>query len=199
MLLKTSQWSFIFALLFGLVLFTPGQSQAHCDKMDGPVATAAIKALDTGNFQPIQIWVGKAQESELQSAFRQAAKVRKQSSDAKTLADQYFVETAVRLHRESEGMPFTGVKPAGIPNPKDIVAGDQSIQSGDIDAVMNVLNQAVRSETERWFQEAMETREHKDESVEAGREWVDAYVKYIVYVHGLYQTINAGPPHGVGE
>jgi transcriptional regulator with XRE-family HTH domain len=26
-----------------------------------------------------------------------------------------------------------------------------------------------------------------------------AYVKYIVYVHGLYQKIQAGPAHGVGD
>jgi hypothetical protein len=28
---------------------------------------------------------------------------------------------------------------------------------------------------------------------------VDAYVKYVIYVHGLHQTIQAGPAHGVGE
>jgi len=199
MLIKSSRWSLMLAVILSIIIFVPGQSQAHCDKMDGPVATAAINALDNNNFQTIQIWVGKDQEAELQSVFKQALKVRDESTDAKQLADQYFAETAVRLHRESEGMPFTGVKPAGIPNPKDIVAGDQSIQSGDVEKVMNVLNQALRTETEKWFHSAMEAKKHKDESIEAGRDWVDAYVKYIVYVHGLYQRINAGPAHGIGE
>ena len=32
---------------------------------------------------------------------------------AKTLADRYFMETAVRLHRLGEKAPYTGLKPAG--------------------------------------------------------------------------------------
>lgn len=46
---------------------------------------------------------------------------------------------------------------------------------------------------------AMEARKDKDQSVASGREWVDQYVKYIGYFHKLYQTIEKGPPHGVGE
>jgi len=42
-------------------------------------------------------------------------------------------------------------------------------------------------------------KNYKGENVEAGREWVDAYVKYVIYVNGLYKTIQAGPAHGVGE
>ncbi|MCF7804746.1 MAG: DUF6448 family protein [Candidatus Marinimicrobia bacterium] len=199
MILKTSRWSIALLLSLGMLIGLPQIGNAHCDKMDGPVAQAAIEALDTGEFQKIQIWVGADEEQELQSAFEQAAAVRQESNQAKELADQYFVETAVRLHRESEGMPFTGVKPAGIPNPEDIVAGDKALESGDVDAIMKVLQEELRTETEKWFQNAMEAKKNKGQSVEAGREWVDAYVKYIVYVHSLYQKINAGPAHGVGE
>ena len=186
-------------LAMGFFVMLPGTSQAHCDKLDGPVATAALEALDAQNFQKIQIWVGAEQEKELKRAFEQTLNVRGESSAAKALADRYFIETAVRLHREAEGMPYTGVKPAGIPNPEDIVAGDRAIQSGSVDTVMSVLIDALRSETEQWFDAAMEARQHRDQSVEAGREWVDAYVKYIVFVHGLYQQIQSGPAHGVGD
>lgn len=49
------------------------------------------------------------------------------------------------------------------------------------------------------FERASKTRQNRDKSLEAGRKWADAYVKYVIYVHGLYKTIQAGPAHGVGE
>jgi len=199
MLVKTTRWSLVLIIIASLQLGLPTSSSAHCDKLDGPVAQAAIEALDTGKFQKIQIWVGADEEQELKAAYEQAATVRQESNQAKELADQYFVETAVRLHRESEGMPYTGVKPADIPNPEDIVAGDKAIESGDVDAILKVLQEELRAETEKWFQNAVQAKQNKEQSVEAGREWVDAYVKYLVYVHGLYQKINAGPAHGVGK
>ena len=199
MLMQTSRWSTIIIILLGILVIVPNAGEAHCDKMDGPVAKAAKKALQSGEFQPIQIWVGTDQEGELRSAFQEALQVRSESTAARELADRYFVETAVRLHREAEGISYTGVKPAGIPNPEDIVAGEKAIESGDVDAVMKVLQEELRAETEKWFGNAIQAKQDKDRSVEAGREWVDAYVKYIIYVHGLYQKIKAGPAHGVGE
>lgn len=49
------------------------------------------------------------------------------------------------------------------------------------------------------FEKARTAGQDKDKSLKAGRKWADAYVKYVIYVHGLYKTIQAGPAHGVGE
>ena len=35
------------------------------------------------------------------------------SAEARELADRYFFETLVRIHRAGEGAPYTGLKPAG--------------------------------------------------------------------------------------
>ena len=200
MLTKQTISSIVLALGAALLLtFAARPAYAHCDKLDGPVATAAREALDTGAFDAIRIWVGPEQEADLRSAFRQARTVRDLNTEAQSLADRYFIETAVRLHRAAEGMPFDGVKPAGIPNPPDIRAGDQALQSGDIEPVLRVLQAALRQNVRRWYQEAQTAKQRKDHSVDAGREWVDAYVQYIVYVHRLYQQIQAPPAHGVGE
>lgn len=200
--MKTKQIISGLVLLLGAVVLltlTARPAYAHCDKLDGPVATAAREALGTGDFTTILIWVGPEQEADLRSAFQQALTVRGLNTAAQSLADRYFIETAVRLHRAAEGMPFDGVKPAGIPNPPDIMAGDQALQTGDIEPVLQVLQAALRQNVTRWYREAQTAQQQKAQSVDAGREWVDAYVQYIVYVHQLYQQIQAPPAHGVGD
>lgn len=171
---------------------------AHCDTMSGPVAIAAGKALESGDIRLAQIWVGENQEKELQERFRECMSVRKMGGQAKELADKYFIETVIRLHRQAEGMPYTGVKPAQ-PLPPDVAAAEKALEAGDIKIVTDLLNEEIKTGVQKWFDQAMQAKKHKDEGIVAGREWVDAYVKYVVYVHGLALQINAGPQHGVED
>lgn len=168
---------------------------ASCDREDGPVAKDALK---TGDFNKIVIWVGEEQEEELKAKFKQTLAVYKKEDDARELATDYFMETAIRLHREAEGMPFTGLKPAS-PNPPDIAEAEKALETGDIGPLQLLLKEELEKETSKWFQKALEAKKNKDKSVESGRQWVDSYVKYIVFINKLYQKIQAGPPHGVGE
>ena len=85
------------ALLGGLLLF-PLAAEAHCDAADGPVATAARKALDTRNVNLVLPYAPAA-EPEIAAASDQALAVRGLGPDAAALADRFFAETAVRLHR----------------------------------------------------------------------------------------------------
>lgn len=187
-------------LFFGLVLtalLNMVLVSAHCDRLDGPVAKAALSALESGRFQTIQIWVGAEHERELKRVFEEAIVVREQSRQAKQLADRYFVETAVRLHREAEGMPYTGVKPAGLPVPPDVQAADEAITNDDVEPLIRLLSSEIEKHVSDLFQEALHTKQGMDTRVEAGRRWVDSYVRYIVYTHGLYTAIQAGPEHGL--
>jgi hypothetical protein len=68
-------------------------AQAHCDAVDGPVATAAAKALDTRNVNLMLPFAPAQAEPELSAAFEQALAVRGKGPKAKTLADRYFMET----------------------------------------------------------------------------------------------------------
>jgi len=45
------------------------------------------------------------------------------------------------------------------------------------------------------FQSAREKQKHADESVAAGREFVESYVTFTHYVEGLHGLIKAGPAH----
>lgn len=195
---RSSVTSFLVVVTF-VVLGSVSDLTAHCDRMDGPVATSALEALQRGEFQRIQIWVGSKQEDELRQAFDQALAVRNLGDAARDLADRYLVETAVRLHREAEGMPFTGVKPAGLPLPIDLERAETALESEELEPVLNVLTDHVSRRLRRLFEEAVQSRKDKDRSVEAGRKWTDAYVRYIIFVHGLFETIQQGPSHGIED
>ena len=96
------------------LLLGAGSAYAHCDSVDGPVAKAAQKALDTGNVNLALPYAPANAEAELRAAFAQSQKVRTLGADAKALADRSFIEVTVRLHRAGEGAAYTGLKPAGI-------------------------------------------------------------------------------------
>src|SRR5512139_3206249 len=93
--------------------FIPMEAFGHCDGLDGPVVTAAKAALETGKVEPVLIWVQNRDEDEIKKAFQKTLAVRKLNPEARELADYYFFETLVRIHRAGEGAPYTGLKPAG--------------------------------------------------------------------------------------
>ena len=92
-------------VLAGLWL-TPLAADAHCDAIGGPVATAAVRALEARNVNIVLPYAPASAEPEMTAAFNQAVSVRHQSPEAKTLAERYFMETAVRLHRAGENAPY---------------------------------------------------------------------------------------------
>ena len=82
-------------------------ASAHCDTLDGPVVAAARKALDTGNANLVLVWVQKKDDAEIRKHFEKTVAVRKAGGPAKELADMYFFETLVRIHRAGEGAPWS--------------------------------------------------------------------------------------------
>lgn len=186
------------ALCLAALGLSSATAWAHCDSKSGPVAVAAREALEKGQFEPVAIWVGEEQADELKSTFEQCLPVYKQGGAAAEVAERLMTETAVRLHREAEGIGYTGLKPAQA-LPPDIAAAEKALETGDLEPVTDMLADEMRERVRQHFEHAREARKHKDESVQAGREWVDAYVKYVIYVNGLHQTIAAGPAHGVGD
>jgi len=165
----------------------------HCDTMDGPVVKAAIKALDTENVELILPFVHKEGEEEIKKAFEKATKARKQGSDAKEVADMYFFDTVVRVHRAGEGAPFTGVKPAGLDVGPVIPLVEKAIETGSADEVSIFLCEAVRQEVKEKLDKVNELRTNAEKSVEDAREYTEAILGFQVYSHKLYKSIKADP------
>lgn len=185
----------IAALIGVLALITPQPAFAHCDTLDGPVIRDAQTALDTGDVTPVLKWIKKDFEEEIRSVFNHTLAVRKLSPEARELADRYFFETLVRVHRAGEGAPFTGLKPAGAEMNPGVRAADAALESGSIDATIKLVNDEVARGIRERFVRVREARKHMNESVEAGREYVEAYVEYVHYVEGLFERAEGGAAH----
>ncbi len=187
------------ALAAGL-LFGSQSAQAHCDSIDGPVASAAQKALDTGNVNLALPYAPVTAESEIAAAFAQSLKVRRLGSEAKALADRAFIETTVRLHRAGEGAAYTGLKPAGIDYGPAIPAADRAIESGDLAQVRALLAEEMEHGLHARFAHVRETQKAAKEAktakdVVAVRERVSAELGFVAYVEGLRQAARGAPGH----
>lgn len=182
----------LFAMLLIVVDLVPTKAIAHCDGMDGPVVMAAQKALETGNVNLVLIWVQKKDEVEIKKAFQKTLAVRKLNPEAKELADMYFFETLVRIHRAGEGEPYTGIKPAGRDLGPAIPAGDKAVAEGKLEPLYKLLTDKIHDGLHEKFEKVMKKKNFKKDDVDAGREYVEAYVIFIHYVENLYDTAKKG-------
>ncbi|MCL5807793.1 MAG: DUF6448 family protein [Deltaproteobacteria bacterium] len=180
--------------LFSFLLFLPAVTFAHCDGLDGPVVMAAKKALESGKVNPVLIWVQKKDEQTIRDAFGKTMAVRKLDPKARELADLCFFETLVRVHRAGEGAPYTGLKPAGRDLGPAIPAGDKALTDGKLEPLAKLLMKTVEEGLHGQFEKAMTKKKFKADDVEAGREYIEAYVQYIHYVERLYEAASTQAP-----
>lgn len=183
------------AMLLMIVIFGSQKVFAHCDGMDGPVVMAAKKALETGNVNLVLIWVQKKDEGEIKMVFQKTLSVRKLNPEAKELADRYFFETLVRIHRAGEGAPYTGLKPAGRDLGPAIPAADKAVVEGKIEPVIKLLTDQMREGIYENFKHVVAKRNFKKDDVEGGRKYIETYVIFIHYVERLYEAAK-GAVHG---
>ncbi len=177
----------------GCFFFLAGRTWAHCDTTGGPVIADAEAALEKGDVTPVLKWVKKENEAEVKTAFAKGVAVRAKGPDAKGLADRYFFETVVRLHRAGEGEPYTGIKDEPV---DPIVAmADKALADGSADDMVKKMSSHMAAAIREKFKKALEARKSKDTSVAAGREFVEAYVAYTHFVEGIHAAITSGGGH----
>ncbi len=182
-------WSIRSVTIILLVGLVPAIVRSHCDTMNGPVVLAAKKALETGDVNLVLIWVQKKDEAEVRDAFQKTLAVRKLNADARTLADMYFFETLVRIHRAGEGVAYTGLKPADTEVDPGIAAADKALESGSVRELLHHLEESLLHNLDARFKGVTEKKNFKPGDVNAGREYVKAYVEFIHFVERLHQAI----------
>lgn len=166
------------------VLLASGALFAHCDTLDGPVVSEARTALEKADITPVLKWVKIDHEKEIKEAFQKALAARKSGPEAKQVADRYFFETLVRVHRAGEGAPYTGLQSG--PAEPIILEADKALQNGSIDRIIKHVTTAVSDGIRKRFSETVDRKKHADESVAAGREFVEAYVEFTHYLERLH-------------
>lgn len=171
---------------------SPAPLLAHCDSLDGPVVTDARAALASGDPAAVLKWVRAGDEAEIRAAFARTLAVRELGGEAAALADTWFFENLVRIHRAGEGAPYTGLAPAGSAEP-GIAAADRALADGSVEALIAQLAEHARGGVAARFERVAAAKRHAGHGVEAGRAWVAAYVDYIHYVEGIHAAIERAP------
>lgn len=164
--------------LLGMILMlisTP--TYAHCDSYDGPVIQDALKALDQKDIRPVLKWIEKDHEAEITSLFYKTLDLKKKDTEVYGIVEKHFLETLVRLHREGEGAPFTGLKPAGSTTPM-INMADESIAKEDVDSLLSKLTTHLQKEITEKYEKVIRLSKVKENSLAEGRAYVAAYVEY---------------------
>jgi hypothetical protein len=164
----------------------PPVAVAHCDGLDGPVVQAARLALESRDPDPALVWVREDDEPEILRAFNRAIEVRALGGEARALADRYFFETLVRVHRAGEGAVYTGLKPAGRDLGPAIPLADEALASGKLEPLEELITGALEGGLAERFRHAITTKGRATEDVAAGREFVEAYVTFVHYVERAY-------------
>ena len=160
-------------------------ARAHCDSLDGPVVTDAKAALQKGDVAPVLKWVRADDEKEIREAFAKTLKVRALGDDARDLADRHFFETLVRVHRAGEGVAYTGLKAEGTADP-GIAAADEALDKGSADRLAAELAERVAAGVRERFAKVVAAKRRADDSVEAGRAFVAAYVEYVHFAEAVH-------------
>lgn len=121
---------------------------------------------------------------------------RKLGKQAADVADYWFYETAVRLHREGEGAPYTGLKPAGLDWGPVVPRAEKAIKKEDSKDVIAFISHAVEKELQERFDRAIAKEKYDINDVDAAREYVQANLGFVLYAHHLYMNVKGGGEHG---
>ena len=163
----------------------------HCDSLDGPVVRAAQRALDAGNIALVLPFVPKSGEYEVVDAFDRVVAARATSPICREVADRYFFETVVRIHRAGEGAPFTGLKPAGLDVGPIVPIAEKAIERENPAALEDALVAAVRDGVADRFHQLEHLRAGAHSGVDGARAYVSAMLGLQVWAHGVYQATRA--------
>ncbi|MDT8393636.1 MAG: DUF6448 family protein, partial [Bacteroidales bacterium] len=139
-------------------------------------------------------WITAEQEKEIISLFNKTYALKSGDKEVYAIVEKHFFETLVRLHRETEGAPYTGLKPAGTTK-KIIQLSDQAIESKDIDELLGKLNNHIKQVIREKYEKVVSLDKVKNDSPDKGREYVKAYVDYTHSIEAIHDIVEQGAGH----
>ena len=159
--------------------------------MDGPVVSAARKALEARDSAIVLPYVPKEAEDEVREAFDRVVAARAQGDAVRDVVDHYFFETVVRTHRAGEGAPYTGLKPAGLDHGPVIPVAERALATGSPEDLVELLTRRVEDQVRTRFGHAMELKAQANGDLDANRAYVEAMLGLQVWAHSLYNAAGA--------
>lgn len=163
----------------------------HCDSLDGPVVAAAREALERNDVTVVLPYVHAPGEDEVRSAFARTQSVRTVGGPAQELAERWFFETVVRVHRAGEGAAFTGLKPAGLDVGPVIPVAERAADDLRPDALAELLAEEVRRQIRDRIDRLRSLDDARSGDVPSERRYVEARLGLQVYSHRLFRQMQA--------
>lgn len=173
-----------FLTTLAIILLYPQSASAHCDTMNGPTAQDGRLALENGNINHALKWIEPKREAELRDIFEKSIAARDLGSTAREVADRWFLENLVRIHRAGEGAPFTGLRPEGTPIDKRVAAADQCIEEGSLAPLTGLVPEEQLPELNQQLSEVLARKDYEPDDLAAGRAYVEAYVRFFKLAEG---------------
>lgn len=164
---------------------------AHCDSYDGPVIKEAKEALASNNVNPVLKWVSVADEPAIIALFKKTYSLKNGDKQTYNIVEQHFLETLVRLHRATEGVGYTGLKPVGSASPI-VVMADASIDNHNVDKLLTDFTAHIQKVVREKYNKVEKLSLVKNESLEKGRAYVEAYVDYTHTLEGMHAYLEHG-------
>lgn len=173
-----------FLATLAIVLLRPRRASAHCDTMAGPTAQDGLLALETGNLNHALKWIQPDGEAELREIFEKSIAARDLDPTAQEVADRWFLENLIRIHRAGEGAPFTGLRPKGAPVDERVAAADRCIEVGSLEPLAGLVSEEQLPELNRRLAEVLARKDYDTDDVAAGRAYIEAYVRFFKLAEG---------------
>ncbi|HNZ30159.1 MAG: hypothetical protein BWY84_00207 [Candidatus Aerophobetes bacterium ADurb.Bin490] len=184
----------VLALSLVLTVLFSASVLAHCDTVEGPLIKEAKAAFEKKDVTPVLKWVKKNDEKEIKLIFAEAQKAA--AAGAKEIAEKYFLENLVRVHRVGEGASYTGIKPEGTKIDAAVLMGDKALEKGSVKELTDKLTEHITAEVNKRFENAVALRKTADKSPEQGRKYIEAYISYIHLVENLHGLIKSESESG---
>jgi hypothetical protein len=169
----------------------------HCDSLDGPVVKAAATALAQRDVELVLPYVPAEGEAEVRRAFEQTLQVEPLAPEAKRLADEWFFENVVRIHRAGEGAPYTGLKPAGLGHGPVVPVAERAIETGSPDELVTLLTGMLEEAVRERFAHMLHRKAQTNGDLAANRAYIEAMLGLQVWSHSIYEALHTNPhEHG---
>lgn len=152
----------------------------YCATLEGPIVSAAKKAIETVNIAYVLPWVSKEQEVKVRQAFDLTFHAREKGGDAQVLADKWFIETILRLHLHNDGIPFNGIEPTEESVASVMTTVERVVLHEDDTYLSEWLHGSLENTLKVHLAHIHKTRPHDPADTEAAREYAHA-------VHALYR------------
>jgi hypothetical protein len=167
---------FLGGIVFVKVAFGQG------DILEKPMVNDASRALAQGDVAPVLKWVNEADEGRIKEAFKLALEERKNDPAA---ADSRFIALLASVHNRDK-VAVAGAGDTGKTG-RLVEAADASVETGSIESIKEYIPAEDLQAIQDRLNLVVEKKKRADENLEAGREFVAEYTRFLGSLRSLSQ------------